>query len=99
MNISENEFKKRLETAEKFVVVFSAVWCGPCRAFTPVFEKASEEAGIPLLKLDVDEYPKVTAAYGVNSVPTLIVFDKGAEVKRHSGTFATIKKVLEFISK
>lgn len=67
-----------------------AEWCGPCRSFAPVFEKAAGilEPGFRLAKLDTDANPESARRLGIRSIPTLIAFRKGKEVGRISGAMA-----------
>jgi thioredoxin 2 len=64
-----------------------AEWCGPCRAMAPVLEQlAAEMAGrVRVAKLDVDDNPATAARFGVTSIPTLLVLDRGREVDRIVG--------------
>ncbi|HEX8090867.1 MAG TPA: thioredoxin, partial [Blastocatellia bacterium] len=64
-----------------------AAWCGPCRIIAPVIEQlAAELAGrVRVGKLNVDENPQVTARFGVQSIPMLLVFKDGREVDRLVG--------------
>ncbi|MEV5141493.1 thioredoxin [Streptomyces syringium] len=65
------------------LVEFTAAWCGPCRMIAPVLaELAVEEAGrLKIVELDVDANPATQAAYGVLSMPTLVLFRAGEPVK------------------
>lgn len=69
------------------VVDFWAPWCGPCKMFAPVYEQAAArlEPRARLLKLDTEAHPQAAAPYGIRSIPTLAIFEKGREVARQSG--------------
>jgi thioredoxin 2 len=69
------------------VVDFWAQWCGPCKAMAPTYERvASElEPEIRFLKVDTEAAPELAARYNIRSIPTLILFQNGAEVARQAG--------------
>lgn len=71
------------------LVDFWAAWCGPCRAIAPSVEEiATEYQGrIKVAKVDVDENMEVSARYGVQSIPTLILFKDGDAVERLIGAY------------
>lgn len=81
----------------KVVVDFFATWCGPCKMLGPVFEKVSDEVNdVKFVKLDVDKFNDIAREYGVMSVPTLILFENGKEVKKEIG-FMSEDKLKDFI--
>ena len=63
--------------------MISASWCPPCQQIRPIFEKlANDFPSITFLKVDIDNFPEPTEAFGVNSVPTFF-FLNGEDVKSH----------------
>lgn len=69
------------------LVDFWAEWCGPCKMIDPVIKEiAAEQAGkLTVAKLNVDDHGDIALRYNVMSIPTMIVFQNGAEVKRLVG--------------
>lgn len=87
-NISDAEFESSvLKAATPVVVDFWAPWCGPCRVVGPILEElAGEYAGqISVVKVNTDEHAQNAAKYGVQAIPTMIVFKNGKEVTRMVG--------------
>ncbi|HLG02234.1 MAG TPA: thioredoxin [Bacteroidia bacterium] len=72
------------------MVDFYADWCGPCKAMEPVIEKLKHEVGekANILKVDVDKNPQAASAFGVRSIPTLILFQKGKVVWKQTGVLS-----------
>lgn len=79
----EEGFDKLIE--KEAVVDFYATWCGPCKMFGPVFEDVSLKNDINFVKVDVDKYSEIAREYGVMTIPTVILFKDGVEVKRNIG--------------
>lgn len=82
---NEKEFNNLIED-EKVLVDFYATWCGPCQLISPIIEEiAKENENIKVIKIDVDKFPELSRKYGIMSIPTLMVFSEGKEVKKHIG--------------
>jgi thioredoxin len=64
---------------------FSASWCGPCKMFAPIVEIVSQEEGVPVVKIDVEQNQEMAKAYDVRSVPTLVLMKNGTQVAKHTG--------------
>jgi thioredoxin 1 len=91
-----------LQSPLPVLVDFWAAWCGPCRAVAPTVEAlASEYAGkLKVVKLDVDESGDVAGQYGVQSIPTLILFKGGQPVERLVGNYpkpAIVSKIQQHL--
>lgn len=87
LKITAQNFEQEVLQSDKPVLVdFYADWCGPCKMMAPVIEEIAEEADdIKVGKLNIDNEMKIAQKYGVMSIPTLIVFKNGEEVKRDLG--------------
>jgi thioredoxin 1 len=88
LEINDLNFEKEvLQSAEPFLLDFSAVWCGPCKMLAPIVEKIADEnlGRVRVGKLDIDDSPGVAAKFGIRGVPTVLVFKGGRESGRHVG--------------
>jgi thioredoxin 1 len=86
--ISDTSFESEVVKSDRAVLVdFWAEWCGPCRMIAPILENLAEEYPdtLKVTKLDVDQNPKTMMKFGVQSIPTLILFKGGQPVERLIG--------------
>ena len=93
IHLKNENFKELIQ--EKILVDFYANWCGPCKMIAPELEKV--ESNIKVIKVDVDEFEDLAKEYGVMSIPTLVLFDQGKEVKRTIG-FIDKDRIEKFIA-
>lgn len=78
----EKKFKE-LIMEDRILVDFFATWCGPCKMLGTVLEKA--ESDLKVIKVDTDNFEELAREYGVMSIPTLVLIEKGKEIKRNIG--------------
>ena len=90
------EFKAAI--AEGTVLVdFFATWCGPCKMLSPVLEEVSNEVDATIIKVDVDEAGPLAAQFGIQAVPTLILFKNGERIDTRMG-YQNKNQLLDFIN-
>lgn len=94
--VTKETFAQEVLQADKTVLVdFFATWCGPCKMVAPIVKQLADEGKAKVCKIDVDEQPELAMQFGVDSIPTLLVFKGGQLVNRAVG-FRT-KEQLEAI--
>ena len=94
--VSDTTFESEVLKASGPVVVdFWAEWCGPCRMIAPALEEIAGSLGdkVKIVKLNVDESPATATKYGIQSIPTLMIFKNGQMASRQIG--AAPKQKLE----
>ena len=95
---AENFDAQALAADRVSVVDFWAAWCPPCRALAPSIAALAEERPDVLVgKVDVDDHPEIAGRYGIQSIPTVLVFRRGALVDRSVGLvpIARLRELLD----
>ena len=88
LHVSDETFQPVIANTEIPVLVdFYADWCGPCKMMAPVLDDVARDriGQLLVLKLDTDRSPATAQAFGVRSIPTMILFRGGREVARQAG--------------
>jgi len=81
INLTEPEFADTVENNEIVLLDFWAEWCGPCKAYGPVYERVSEDfPDVVFAKIDTEAEPQLAQAFNVRSIPTTIAFKEGIGV-------------------
>lgn len=82
-----NNFETHINGGVPVVVDFFADWCGPCKMMPPILKEVKQKAGerATILKMDVDKNRYYAEKYGIQSIPTLIIFKNGQILWRKSG--------------
>jgi thioredoxin 1 len=100
VNINAEDFESTITDNDIVLVDFWAEWCGPCKRFGPIYEKASEEyRGVVFAKLDTDANQELSGQLGIEGIPTLMAFREGVLVFNQAGALPgpALKQVLEAV--
>ena len=96
--IGKDNFKETVQGGGIILLDWWAEWCGPCRAFGPVFEKASEtHQDVVFGKIDTEAQPELSSAFEIRSIPTLMVFRDGVLLFQQAGALpaAALEDVIQ----
>jgi thioredoxin 1 len=81
MLITDDSFDLVIQHNPLILIDFWAEWCGPCKMLSPILDEISNERGLLVGKLNVDENPVKPTEYSVSSIPTMVLFKSGQPVK------------------
>ena len=99
--LSDASFKSEVLDSDKPVVVdFFAEWCQPCKAMAPALDLVAGEMKdkVKIVAIDVDANPKATQEYGIQAMPTLLIFKGGKIVARKMGAMVQKRQIEEWIN-
>ena len=86
LDLTKDNFEKTVNDHPIVIVDFWAPWCGPCRGFAPIFEKASEShPDVVFAKVNSDEQQELAGAFNIRSIPTLMVFREKVVLFQQAG--------------
>lgn len=86
LHFTKETFQQQVRDARATALVdFWATWCGPCKMQGPIIDQLDGETDAVIGKVDVDEEQDLAAEFGIMSVPTILIFKNGEEVRRVSG--------------
>lgn len=85
LHLNKDNFKNFINQNEKVLVDFWASWCGPCRMLGPVMEDLEKDFPNRIGKVNVDEEEELAQAFGISSIPAIIVFQNGKIVGQTVG--------------
>jgi thioredoxin 1 len=94
----KGQFEKLIDEQKPVIVDFFATWCGPCKTQSPILSQLASVSGddVKIIKVDVDKNPAIAQKFGIQSVPTLMVFKDGKKLYKQAGlhTLSDLKNLI-----
>lgn len=89
-------FSELIESSTPTLVDFTATWCGPCKMMAPILEDVKAQMGddLTIIKIDIDKNESAAQAFGIQSVPTFLLFKDGKQLWRKSGVIPASELML-----
>ncbi len=100
VNLTKDNFKKTVEDSDIVLVDFWADWCGPCKRFAPVYDKASgEHTDVVFGKVDTEAEQELAVQFQITAIPTLMAFRDGILLFNQSGAMngSSLNRVIDEI--
>ena len=97
VELTKENFDQTVSDNPMVIIDFWAPWCGPCRGFAPVYEKASEaHPDVVFAKVNTDEQQELAGSFGIRSIPTLVVFREKVILFQQAGALpgAALEQVI-----
>jgi thioredoxin 1 len=90
---TQTPFAQLVQSETPVLVDFSAEWCGPCKMLAPILSEVKKRVGdkVKIVKIDIDKNQSLANSLNIQSVPTLIVFQKGETKWRQSGVMTAVQ--------
>ncbi|MGD0339329.1 MAG: thioredoxin [Bacteroidota bacterium] len=104
LQVTDSNFVSEvLQSSVPVIADFWAAWCGPCKMIAPIIEELAVEyeGKIKVVKVDVDNNPKIAMQFGIRSIPTLLIFKEGQVVEQIVGAVSKkhiVEKLLKHTS-
>ena len=100
MIVTDDSFNEVISANDLVLIDFWAEWCGPCKKLSPILDEISNQTGLLVGKLNVDENPLKMEEYSVHSIPTMVLFKSGQPVRIINGAMPKhmlVKELSEWI--